>query len=86
MHDKAGSFNKKYKFAGDWEMWLRAVKAGAQFKRVEGVHGLYYFNPTGLSTDKSREKEKFAEEKSIFHEYGDLFGQKNYNQYKEYFS
>ena len=69
MHDKAGVFDDKYKFAGDWEMWLRAVKAGSKFKRVEGVHGLYYHNPDGLTTDTSRQQEKFAEEKEVFHKY-----------------
>ena len=86
MHDKAGVFDDKYKFAGDWEMWLRAVQTGSKFKRVEGVHGLYYHNPNGLTTDTSRQQEKFAEEKEVFHRYADIFGQENYDLHKEYFS
>jgi hypothetical protein len=86
MHDKTGVFNKNYKFAGDWEMWLRAIKGGSKFKRVEGIHGLYYHNPKGLTTDASHQKDKFEEEKAVFHEYADIFGQANYDAHKEYFS
>jgi hypothetical protein len=65
---------------------MRAVRNGSRFKRVESAHGLYYFNPEGLSTDKTRESQKLEEERTIFHEYTDVYGQKNYNQYKKYFS
>lgn len=85
MHDKTGVFNENYKSAGDWEMWLRAVKGGSKFKRVEGIHGLYYHNPVGLSTDETRSKEKFEEEKSVFYEYKDVFGEDNYDLHKRYF-
>jgi len=86
MHKKVGNFNEKYKFAGDWDMWLRAVKNGSRFKRIEGAHGLYYFNPKGLSTDKTKEHEKYKEEKVVFHEYAEVFGKENCNRYREYFS
>lgn len=86
MHDDIGVFDEKYKSAGDWEMWLRAVENGSVFKMVDGVHGLYYHNPTGLSTDKSREKEKKAEEAEIFFKYSEIFGQRNFDMYKGYFS
>lgn len=49
MHAKYGLFDESYKVAGDWEMWLRAVKGGAHFLRVPGAYGLYYENPQGLS-------------------------------------
>ena len=82
----AGQFNASYKYAGDWEMWLRAVRNGAKLKKVNGTHGLYYHNPTGLSTDKSREKEKRAEEAEVFFKYSEIFGQKNFDMFKGYFS
>lgn len=50
MHEKYGYFDETYKSAGDFEMWLRAVQGGAQFKKINGVYGLYYSNPAGLST------------------------------------
>ena len=86
MHDRAGLFNENYKYAGDWEMWLRSVRSGAIFKKIPGTYGLYHFNPNGLSTSKKNEKSKFLEEKIIFNEYRDVIGEKNYQNYKGYFN
>jgi len=76
LHKKAGYFNDNYKHAGDWEMWLRAVRNGLNFKKIEGVHGLYYMNPEGLSTSTKLEPTKRIEENQIFFEYKDIFGNK----------
>ena len=86
MHDGIGLFNSDYRYAGDWEMWLRAVRNGSQFKRVPGVYGMYYMNPDGLSTSPANEKVRFAEEKEIFWEYTDVFGEQVTNSYAPYFS
>jgi len=86
LHKKAGYFNDNYKHAGDWEMWLRAVRNGLNFKKIEGVHGLYYMNPEGLSTSTKLEPTKRIEENQIFFEYKDIFGNKNFNKFKTYFS
>jgi len=85
MHKKAGLFDDSYKFAGDWEMWLRAVRNGSRFMMIEGVYGLYYHNPTGLTTDPKKRKHKFLEEKKVFWEYTDVYGQKAVAQYGEHF-
>lgn len=50
MHEKHGYFDESYKASGDFEMWLRAVQGGSQFKKIDGIYGLYYSNPEGLST------------------------------------
>jgi len=51
MHSNYGLFNEVYTVAGDMEMWIRAAVFGnAQFKKITGFYGLYYLNPTGLST------------------------------------
>lgn len=50
MHNKYGYFNENFLYAGDMEMWLRAVSQGAQFKKVNILSGSYYYNPKGLST------------------------------------
>jgi glycosyltransferase involved in cell wall biosynthesis len=86
MHTNAGMFDRSYRHAGDWEMWLRAVRAGSTFKKVSGVHGLYYYNPDGLSTADQHNTDRFNEEKRIFTEYKDVFGQKITSQYQSYFS
>jgi len=86
MHDNAGYFDESFKYAGDHEMWLRAVRNGSEFKRVTGVHGLYYMNPNGISTSEENESERYKEEQKVFWEYTDLFGINSTNRYREYFS
>jgi GT2 family glycosyltransferase len=86
MHEKAGRFDEKFKYAGDWEMWLRAVRNGSTFHKISEILGLYYLNPEGLSTDNKRELERFQEEKNIFWEYEEVFGETNMSQYRNHFS
>jgi len=86
MHDKAGMFDESYRSAGDWEMWLRAVRAGSKFKKVNRVCGIYYMNPNGLSTNVETQKEKFKEEQKVFWEYTDVFGKDTTSQYEGYFT
>ena len=81
----AGQFNDNYKHAGDWEMWLRAVRNGSNFKKVNGTHGLYYVNPDGLSTSEKMHSTRFEEEKETFFEHKDMFGEENFNKFKVYF-
>lgn len=50
LHDKIGLFNTKYKSAGDYEMWLRAMMHGSRFLKIEEPSVAYYHNPEGLST------------------------------------
>lgn len=86
MHDGIGLFEAGYRYAGDWEMWLRAVRNESKFKRMQGVYGMYYMNPDGLSTSPANEKVRFAEEKEIFWEYTDVFGKEVTNAYAQHFS
>jgi glycosyltransferase involved in cell wall biosynthesis len=86
MHDKSGLFDENLKYAGDWDMWLRAVKDGSKFLKIDEILGLYYLNPEGLSTNSEKENERFKEEKEIFWSNKETFGQLNFNQFKEYFS
>jgi glycosyltransferase involved in cell wall biosynthesis len=71
MHEKYGYFDESYKSAGDYEMWIRAVQNGAQFKRVPKILGFYYFNPKGLSTKKDTPEE--LELLKIKDRYADFF-------------
>ena len=73
LHDTYGMFDDQYRSAGDWEMWLRAVFGGSKFKKINGVLGLYYFNPTGISTDKGNDEWKKKEEFKIFKTYQKKF-------------
>jgi len=72
LHDKCGFFEEKYKSAGDWELWLRAASQGSKFQKINDVLGLYFFNPTGISTNPENFGWKRVEEKEIFEKYKDL--------------
>ena len=68
-HDRYGKFDAKYRSAGDWEMWLRGASQGSKFKKINAVLGLYYFNPTGISTNPENFSWKEDEEREIFKMY-----------------
>lgn len=53
IHEKAGVFDARLKVVGDWEMWLRGYLKGMKLKKMQGIHGVYYRNPKGLSSDNS---------------------------------
>tara|TARA_B100000287_G_scaffold86833_1_gene79457 strand:- start:64615 stop:66243 length:1629 start_codon:yes stop_codon:yes gene_type:complete len=86
MHKNIGLFNEKLKSAGDWDMWLRSVQNGSKFLKVDGIYGLYYHNPKGLSTNHETQNKKYLEEKSIFWNYTDIFGKSVTDNFKDYFS
>ena len=70
IHEKYGKFDDKYKSAGDWEMWLRAASQGSLFKKIENeILGLYYFNPTGISTNPDNFGWKQKEEAEVYERY-----------------
>ena len=69
LHDKFGYFNQHYKSAGDWDFWLRCAFGGAIYKKHPEVLGVYYFNPTGMSTNPEHDSWKREHEKEIFLNY-----------------
>jgi glycosyltransferase involved in cell wall biosynthesis len=66
LHNKFGLFNENYKSAADWDFWLRCSFGGSNFVKVDDVLGIYYFNPTGMSTNPEHSEWKRKEEKEIF--------------------
>lgn len=88
IHSKVGFFDTNLKFAGDWDFWLRCVRDGIRFYKIGPPMGLYYFNPSGLSTsnDSQNKINRFMEERKIFINNLDIFGPINYNRYKGYFN
>jgi len=72
MHTRFGMFDDSFKFSGDWEMWLRAVKHNAKFKKIPGIYGIYYLNPKGKSSDKQFDDERLAENRRILAKYKDI--------------
>lgn len=87
LHYKIGGYRKEILHAGDWEFYLRAVKNGSRFKKIDIPVGMYYVNPDGLSTTNNVKivKERRQSEQQIFEEYSDIFGETVYNQFKPYF-
>ena len=86
VHKELGVFDKNYNYVNDWEMWLRLVKAGKKFKKINDVLGLYYFNEKGRSTSIENFRDKIKEESKLFFENEDTFGEQNFKKYKNHFS
>ncbi len=80
LHDMFGLFDATYKYSGDWEMWLRAVEGGAQFKKIDGYYALYFYNTHGLSTGTLFKPQKDAEDKKIRERYGSLWGKETFRE------
>ena len=87
MHYKVGGYKPEILHGGDWEIYLNAVRHGAVFKKINKPVGLYYVNPNGLSTTSDTETTKVRrnQERKIFEEYKDVFGEKVYKEFKPYF-
>lgn len=51
LHERFGEFDTKYISASDYEFWLRCLKGGVKdFIHVPEILGIYYRNPTGVSS------------------------------------
>ena len=77
VHDKYGYFNQYYKSAGDWDFWLRCAFGGSKFKKCSDVLGVYYFNPTGMSTNPEHDSWKKEHEREIFQNYLNILQQQS---------
>ena len=87
MFEKNNGFDEKMNFANDWDLWLRCVRNSSKFRKINKVVGLYYNNPQGNSTSQEDSKKiaRQREEKQVFYNYKDVFGERNYNLFKPYF-
>ena len=65
LHERCGFFNRAYKSAGDLDMWLRFMSGGARFGKIKTPLGLYYMNPSGMSTNPETSDRKRKEENEI---------------------
>lgn len=76
LHDLCGYFDASYISSGDWELWNRAAQAGAQFKHIDRICGIYYENPQGLSTDQNPQKKarRDRENEQVIAKYRDMWG------------
>mgnify|MGYP001575297043 CR=1 FL=1 len=70
LHDRFGLFDTTYKYAADWEFWLRCAFGGSKFKLIDGEPlGLYYWNPQGQTTNQNNLLQKTLEENQILNKY-----------------
>ena len=69
LHERFGFFDESYRSAGDAEFWLRCATGGSKMKKINEVLGVYYFNPSGISSDRSNESWKIGEEKKMRDKY-----------------
>lgn len=50
LHSDLGMFDTSYRSAGDFDFWLRCVRANKTFFKINDPHVAYFVNPEGLST------------------------------------
>jgi hypothetical protein len=48
LHDKYGYFDESFKIVGDWEFWLRVMKAGEKICHIEQSLGVYLWREKSL--------------------------------------
>jgi GT2 family glycosyltransferase len=81
VHEISGFFDSENcDYADDWEMWLRTVRAGAKFKKVNKTLGLYLSGGRSQQNDPKQRRE----EALLFYRYSDVFGE-NFSTFKPYF-
>lgn len=50
LHDLAGFFDESFSTSGDTEFWLRSVRMGERFSKVDLITTAYFHNDDGLSS------------------------------------
>jgi hypothetical protein len=50
LHDRVGFFDESFLSSGDTEFWLRSIRMGERFSKVELVTTVYLHNDEGLSS------------------------------------
>jgi glycosyltransferase involved in cell wall biosynthesis len=61
IHNYCGNFTESYDCVSDAELWLKLLIEKGNIKIIEDSVGIYYFNPTGRSSDKTRELSNYRE-------------------------
>mgnify|MGYP003644610889 CR=1 FL=1 len=61
----AGMFDPRFTISGDYEMWCRMNVKGCKFMKIDEPLGVYYHNPTGMSTDNNNRQEHIRQDSVI---------------------
>ena len=74
LHDRFGHFDTKYISASDYEFWMRCLHAGVNdFTYIPEVLGIYYRNPTGVSSKPDVDGVRVQQEMEIKLKYAKHF-------------
>jgi hypothetical protein len=69
IHDRFGVFDINYFSGADYDMWFRVLKGGGKLSKMNIISGLYYRNPSGISSDKNTLQKAMDEVFSIRKKY-----------------
>lgn len=50
IHERFGYFDTSYRYAADYDLWLRVLLGGGNLRTIGKTTGLYFRNPEGLSS------------------------------------
>jgi hypothetical protein len=53
------------------EFWLRCLRGGAKYQKINEIMGTYYFNPEGQSTKSAQEARRSNIESEIKRQYSE---------------
>lgn len=53
IHERFGLFNLSYFSGADYDMWFRVLKGGGKLSNINHTVGLYYRNPSGISSNQN---------------------------------
>jgi hypothetical protein len=67
LHGELGVFDTSFKSAGDYEFWLRCMRHGKRFFKLNAPHISYFQNPAGIST--SPDTKGFEEARRLMKKY-----------------
>ena len=74
LHDRFGYFDTKYISASDYDFWMRCLHAGVNdFIYIPEVLGIYYRNPTGVSSKPDVDGVRVQQEMEIKLKYAKAF-------------
>lgn len=53
IHERFGVFDVNYFSAADYDMWFRVLKGNGKLSKINFTSGLYYRNPSGVSSNQN---------------------------------
>jgi glycosyltransferase involved in cell wall biosynthesis len=82
INEKCGLFDPSYKYAHDWDLWLKAIDHGYRFIKNNKVLGLYL---SGGMSQQHNNVEQRREEAEVFFKYKHIFGRDAFLDLQPYF-